>query len=350
MMRRLLKLAAALCIFVALPAQAHGDIRFSVTDLGALDPAQPSTVGTAINNAGVVVGNSSIAGKPHPFYWDGTLHEIHGLGETSGVASAIDDGGTIVGWTMPGPLLFALKDGAVTQIAPPRATFAFGPVFINDADVIVAQPFGDDKCDLSNTPFTVDLRAGPTRTPLRHLACANVAGIDNRERVLADAFVAGHFVWTFSAASSGPVRRLGSASSYLNIAAMHPRTGHMAADVQIGENEYPVIYDPSTNVIRVIPRVSPAFPTAIATAINGLDQVVGTACGSIGLCDSGNDAFEYDPTMGSIDLNKVAAIPSGFFSYVAVAINDAGQIVVNALGGSFGQSRAFLLTPMSRRP
>jgi len=112
-------------------------------------------------------------------------------------------------------------------------------------------------------------------------------------------------------------------------------------------NLYPALYDPVDNVLTRLPPASPSLPTGLAVAINRHDAIVGTACASTGQCDGGNDAFLYDPRFGTVDLNVVAKLPAGFVSYVGVAINDRGQIVVNALNGPGAPSRSYLLSPVT---
>jgi len=331
-----------LALLVAAP------LRFSAADLGVLDPSTPATVGSAVNDAGVVVGNSAVAGHPHPIYWNGSLHDIGTLGGSSGNASAINGGGTIVGWAVVGPHLFAYASGRMTDLGAPRHVMNFGSAYINDSDVIVASPFGDDQCDASNTPFVIDLTVGPMRTSLKMLSCTLAAGIDDREQILGDPFIGSRFVWGFLNAKGRNFRPLGSAAATLIPTAIDPVTDHIAGDVPIGLDQYPALYVNSTNTLTILPATSPALPTGLALAINRHDDIVGTACATTGQCDGGNDAFLYDPRFGSIDLNVVSDLPTGFASYVAVAINDREQIVVNALGGAGGSSRSFLLTPRIR--
>jgi probable HAF family extracellular repeat protein len=66
---------------------------YRVTDLG------PGTVGTAINNAGQVVGYSYTASGPNqPFLWsNGTLTNLGTLGGTAGEALGINSSGQVVG-------------------------------------------------------------------------------------------------------------------------------------------------------------------------------------------------------------------------------------------------------------
>jgi probable HAF family extracellular repeat protein len=70
----------------------------SITDLGSLSPADNSTA-LGINDAGVIVGldNLIAGGSSRPWYWNGSLVELPGLGGTQGQANAINNSGVIVG-------------------------------------------------------------------------------------------------------------------------------------------------------------------------------------------------------------------------------------------------------------
>jgi probable HAF family extracellular repeat protein len=85
----------ACAIFIGLIAtipKSHAQT-YRVTDLGA------STVGTAINNAGQVVGYTYAASGPNqPFLWsNGTLTNLATLGGTAGEAFGINSSGQVVG-------------------------------------------------------------------------------------------------------------------------------------------------------------------------------------------------------------------------------------------------------------
>ena len=73
---------------------------YTVRDLGTLGGA--SSTAKAINQAGVIVGHSNVAGStlPHAFIWDrGVMKDLGALAGGHSEATAINDNGVVVGWS-----------------------------------------------------------------------------------------------------------------------------------------------------------------------------------------------------------------------------------------------------------
>jgi probable HAF family extracellular repeat protein len=328
------------------PATGFTMPHYSVVDLGFLDEHNKDTLGAAINIQGEVVGTSAVGGSQHPFYWNGHIHDIGVLNGTSGVAVDINDAGIVVGW-VNSPQLFVFENGQAVGLGAPQNSYDFLSAGINNVGEVVASPAGDNQCDASNTPFIIGLK-GDAPTSLNLLRCAVAVGIDARGEILGHVFLGPAYAWGLVDSHDLDFDRLGRSSSKISSStpiAINKITDHIAGDIQIGFNHYPVLYIPADDKLLRLPPTSPRLTTGLARAINSHDQIVGTACHSTAQCDGGNHPFLYDPGIGMIDLLSVANIPRGFAEYIAVAINDNGQIVVDASNPPFGPNHTFLLTP-----
>jgi probable HAF family extracellular repeat protein len=324
--------------------------RFSVVDLGVLDARSPSTFGAAINNSGVVVGQSLVADHYHAFYWNGHIHDIGTFGQSSSYATDINDVGTIIGTAGdPGasiPILFEFHNGQKLNLGSPKNTYAL-VANINNINTIVATPNSiTTGCDSSDTPYVITLPSA-ARHPLGILGCNNYVtiGIDDRNEILASPYL-GSNPKGFVSSRNSDFDLLGSNASSVSMTAIDKHTDHVAGTIQIGSNLYPVLYIASNDRILRLPPTSRSLPTGIARAINRHDEIVGTACATTANCDGGNHAFLYEPGVGMTDLTIAAHLPRGFSEYVGVAINDRGQIVVDASNPPLGPNRSFLLTPI----
>jgi probable HAF family extracellular repeat protein len=344
-----------LCLFLAsaiapgtpaLCATPH----FSMVDLGGLNTRNPNTIGAAINNNGEVVGQSLVAGNFHAFYWNGTLHDIGTFGQGSSYATGINDGGVIIGTAgdvgASTPILFAFYHGQLLNLRSPQNTYDI-VAYLNDMNTIVASPNSTtNECVPADTPYVITLPS-PMRKPLTILGCLSytTVGIDDRDEILAVPYL-GTDPKGFINSNDTDFDPLGSKASKVSMTAIDNQTDHITGTIQIGSNRYPVLYTPSNDHIMRLPPTSPSLPTGFAFAINRHDEIVGTACASTANCDGGNHAFLYEPGIGTIDLTIVAHLPGGFDEYTGVAINDRGQIVVDAASPPFGPFHSFLLTPI----
>jgi hypothetical protein len=345
LMKKFVQLLVSVCFVLscASPALAVTSLRYAVVDLGIIDPTQPSTIGVAINRSGIIVGNANVGGARHPFYWDGRLHDIGTFGGPSGFAVDINDVGAIVGWADPGPDLFVLKNGSKVDLGIPDNAFNFLSAYINDEDVILAYPIGDNLCDTSNLPFVVHLRVSRARLPLRLFCQSNVFGIDNRGEVLG--YLQSRFTYGFLDSFGHDFDPLGSRANGFVAGSVNRETDDVIGEIPARSDQYGAYYIPATNTLVRLPSLSQVFTTSLTLGVNRRGQIVGTACRSTVQCDGGNIAFLFDPSIGMVNLNNVAHLPAGYSSYLATAINDEGQIVVVAVKPPSGPDHTFLLTP-----
>lgn len=131
-----------------------------LTDLGTLAPTASSSAASSINDGGMIVGDSTIAGNlgtRATIWYDGLRRDLGGLGGSGGGAYAINNTGTAVGWSTTAganPTKHAVRFSVsptggplgVTDLgtlaAPPGAptwSYAFG---VNDAGHIAGQSNG----------------------------------------------------------------------------------------------------------------------------------------------------------------------------------------------------------------
>jgi uncharacterized membrane protein len=135
-------------IAVALVAMSSGDRAlagtiYTVTDLGAL-PGFPDTRPVRLNSAGVVVGLSLNAGQTTsvPFRWQsGAMTALPGLESPFGSASGINDQGVIVGQSAMAGLAQPVRwdSGVITALPrlPGGTGFNAGATAVNESGVIV---------------------------------------------------------------------------------------------------------------------------------------------------------------------------------------------------------------------
>ena len=84
--------------------------------------------------------------------------------------------------------------------------------------------------------------------------------------------------------------------------------------------------------------------SSLPTAINNGGEVVGASCDNMGNCR----AFLWNKTM--LDLNALIPANSTLYPVFAEGINDAGEIVGQAMVKSTGEIHAFVATPIGAAP
>jgi probable HAF family extracellular repeat protein len=332
---RLLALAA-----LALPLLASADPRYAVTAV-----AGANSWANDLNNAGQVVGYMDTGSAYHAFvYTSGMLTDIGTLGGADSGANAINDLGQVVGnsATAGGAYSgFLYSGGTMTALGSASNMLAFG---INNSGTVTGSMFvtvGDDSFRHAYT-----LTSGGTLTDLGTLpygdGSAGIA-INNSGVVVGaaanmfngapnypeDPFIFQGGVMTGLGNLGGPwsaalsVNDLGQVVGYLGIDSLPGNPGEL----------YPTtgfLYSGGT--LSLIGGLF-ANGVSIATDINRLGQVVGSARGPDGI----SHGFLYE-NGGLIDLNMLIDPASGWTITDATAINDMQQIVGNACRGGVCQA------------
>jgi probable HAF family extracellular repeat protein len=342
--RLLLALFAALT-GVALPAQAlcppdcpPYPAAYELTDLGTLGGTKSE--GFGINDAGQVVGRSTIAGDAatHAFLYDGgTLTDLGTLGGAWSSANAINAGGQIVGDSTlgDGSLHATLWNGRTPSDLGTNGAARSSATAINTAGQIVGYVF--DGATLANSQAT--LWDGASIVSLPEPA-------DGSAPSKADAITdAGQIVGVANSRSlpDGPYAALWPSSAdpdmLLDSAGQPGEAFATTGSVSVGtalETPRPALWNGTALTYLGGVAVGAAY------ALNGSGAVVGTDYESGAILWLPQD---YSSAKAAIDLNltlrpEVAATVE---LSAAQAINSAGLIVANGYAG--GAPHAFLLTP-----
>ena len=270
------------------------DSRAFIYSSGQMSALEGAHVARGINNAGTVVGDFYIPGGwDHAFsYSNGQLTDLGAFGGSSSfsIAYAINNPGTIVGWSNSSPSgdngrFFIYSNGVMTDpslLSGFSYTDARG---VNTAGTVVGQ--------------------------------LTIGGISSRA-----------FVYT----PDGQFSILGTLGGFSSAAYGINDAGTVVGAAYAPANTFAFSYHNGqmTNLGSLDASIGQAF----ASGINNEGTIVGSS--DVG---AGYHAFIY--TNGQMtDLNTLVDLPSDFLRD-AVAINDLGQIVANSADG-----RAFLLTPV----
>jgi probable HAF family extracellular repeat protein len=120
------------------------DSQNAIQDLGALGPSPNDSRALAINSLGQVVGYSGPVPNPHPFFYDGTMHDLGTLpGQTFGFAYGLNNVGVVVGAGNGTSPSFVYADGTLMGlndlIEPGSGLTITTPLAVNDAGWIAAK-------------------------------------------------------------------------------------------------------------------------------------------------------------------------------------------------------------------
>ena len=332
-------LAVALLVISA--RTGRGDVRYSVTDLGALTGAHASRA-FGINNAGLVVGGGFLdSGGRQAYVWSGGIAQSIDFGPDDWVSQAlhVNSSGQIVGWhgtdeDMFGTGGFLLNpDGTGVDFWP--GSYAAS---VSDSGQVVGF-YWDPLTGNQQWGFSWAQGQG-VATKLSGARGLNTCAVDvnSAGQIVGYEFAFGPPGMYACLWENGVVRDLGtltpdgsSAAYAINEAGSVVGSSFLP---DLGEGHATLWSDGTILDLGTL-----GGKGSQAIDINSLGQVVGYSA----LAGSGQAAFVWrDGAM--IDLNTLVPGDSGWSLIWASAINDSGQIVGSGHVG--GHEHAFLLTPV----
>lgn len=335
---------AALCaaliapLPVASPAAAATTARYTITDLGTLGGGTVSTA-NGINNAGVVVGASEMAGfGTHAFRWTGGAMTDLGAepGASYSTANAVNDAGQVAGTAErpSGGYGYPVRwsaSGLIQDLGGPITNRLGVGNAIDPAGRVAG---GQRPADSEGAPLAIlyDAAGHPTElsTPTQTLGAAN--GINARGQVVGGPA----FVWRNGTVTMLPDGGAGSANA-INVSGQI--VGAVGRTGPAGGLDGAVWQD---NVLTDLGTLDGIVYNQ-AKAINAAGQIVGTADPMCVPCAS-PEAWIRQPAGALTKLDTLIPAGSGWMLQQANGINDRGQIVGAGLHN--GHQHAYLLTPV----
>jgi len=271
--------------------------------LGGSYPVSKSAA-TALNNRAQVVGYSYTSSGPiHAFLWDqGVMTDLGTLpGSQQSKASAINDQGQLVGWTVPSGIqhafLYDIASMTMTDLGTLGAGTESYALAINNHGVIVGDSWTNNS-GLSDLAFVYSNGVMAALGKLGALPAINAYAINDNGQIVG---------YAGGVDTGGPTTKRG------------------------------FIY--SDGVMTDLGDLGSYWTNVLPFALNNKAQIVGTISGyqTIG------HAFLY--SNGTLtDLNNLIDPASGWTLLRANGINDNGQIVCTA-ENALAQTHAVLLTP-----
>lgn len=347
-LRTILIASAALLISAGAQAQTY-----SVTDLGTL-PSDSQSAPSAINQKGQVVG----ATEEHAFlYSNGTTHDLGALpGGSISSAASINDKGVAAGasqFTDGGAIFHAVifKKGKITDIGflPGWGNYGFATGINNHTQVV---GYSSPSRGSTNTRgFLWDKQKGMQDIgtlggQYSRAASINNAGLVTGASQVPTGFGPSHaFLWSASSGMQdlGTIAGDSSAGEYVN------DKGHVVGTSTINafdNRTHAFLY--KAGAMRDLGSLggkSQSSDFSAAYGINAKDEVVGRTYRRYHGGALYQTAFVWKKGH-MFDLEKlIDASGADYRFYNATAINDAGQIAVDAIKKSTGEKHAVLLTP-----
>jgi probable HAF family extracellular repeat protein len=361
------RLARITIIIAAIAPALRAQVRYTLTDLGNLgsdfgDARAISPTGQVAGYAGTPVLNPLTGSSPHAFYYShGTIQDLGTLGGVQSVADGVNAAGQVVGSSFidaPGNShAFLYENGHMTDLGALGGNESNASA-INASGQIVGDAWtannAADHAFLWQSGSMQDLGtlggAGSVAFALNSSATtvgeSEIPAVDSDGDPIYHAFVYQNQTMTDLGTLGGP----GSVARAIN------DRGQIVGDAQtsfLGETgSYELVPDGQGGYqsVPVIGPITHAFlyqngamtdlgtlggNYSSATGINSSGQIIGNS-------DAGPFIWE-DGVM--TDLNSLIAAGSGWSLRYAEAINDAGQIVGDAISPD-GSDHAFLLTPL----
>ena len=302
--------SAAAASSAALSAPAHGRGALRIIDLGTFSKGVCCSEANGINNRGQVVGGSHTkSGSFHAFLWyRGTMRDLDTLGDQYSTATAVNDGGTVVGYgrhTATGALhAFLWYRGTMHDLGTLGGQTSFATA-VNDHGTVVGFR------TTASGAFHAFLWY---RGKMRDLGGMEFAyGINNHGDVVGAGFSAHLVVWR-----NGRIHDLGVAPGFWGVTSVAINDQGQIAGTLIGPYNRAFFWQHGHFTLLNLPN----SPESQAVAINDCGQVVGVSgAGS-------NTGFVWQA-------GAYTELP-GLIKYLSQpnAINDHGQIAGIAATGS----------------
>lgn len=335
--------AAALAL--SHPALAQS---WSITDLGTLGGA--TSVATAINNLGQVVGQADTATGSRAFlYTSGAgMRDLGTFGGDYSYATGINDKGQVVGGAFTSgqaqvhAFVYSNGGGMLDLGAMLGGDYAIqsSAAGINASGTIVGS---------TGLPGPGHAFAYSPSSGLQNLGAFGGVGAASTQSAAMAINASGQIVGRsdFGGINSHAVlynpgtglQDLGTFGGSTSLGVGINSVGLVVGRAALANGiDHAFLYMPGIGMSDIGASLGNG-KASVAAGINGAGIVVGGAefTGSMA-------AFQYSTTTGLVDLNSLLPSGSGWHLDLALAINDSGQIVGRGTIG--GQQRAFLLSPV----
>jgi probable HAF family extracellular repeat protein len=293
----------------------------------------------AINNAGVVAGNSNLSGdtQTHAFsFSNGIATDLGTLGGNNSYANGINASGVVVGnaYTVgaAADLAFSDSKGVMTSLGTLSGTLSYAEgVNISGTVVGWATLAGNATHHAFSNTVGVMTDLGTLGGPN-----STAYGINDSGTIVgtADYSASAHDAFSYS---NGVMTDLGALGGTRSAALAINNEGYVVGYAMIATGGWFHAFIYGGGVMTDLGTVGGATGNSYAYGINNLGAIVGNS-GSVG--GVGGVAFLY--ANGKMtDLNTLVSLP-GVTLTSAWGTNDLGQIVANG-----SDNRAYLLTPLS---